>query len=77
MTTIERLTEIALRNVVPGLHADILREISGDKLFDYGPWEWEHYVNDEVRALWGELDLGQKLIAYIAALERSDMGSDW
>jgi hypothetical protein len=73
----KRLTEIALRNVVPALHAATLLEISGDRLFDHGHWEWENHVNEEVRALWGGLDLGQKLIAYIAASEWLEMGGDW
>jgi hypothetical protein len=77
MTTIEKLTAIALQDVVPALHETTLLEISRDRLLNPGRWDWEDHVNEEVRALWGELDLGQKLIAYIAASEWSAIGGDW
>jgi hypothetical protein len=76
MTVTETLVEIALAGTLPALRAEKLEEIAVDKLEDDGDDDWAHYVNEEVCSLWGRLDLGQKLIAYIAASERVTIGND-
>jgi hypothetical protein len=63
----QSLIRIAIATVLESLRADTLEEITADTLEDWGDGDWSHYVNEDVRLLWPQLDLGQKLIAYIGA----------
>jgi hypothetical protein len=75
LTALEsKLLDIAFRDVPDEIKV-ILECFDQDELYDPGCYDWQHYVNEDVRALWGQLDFGQKLIAYIAAsAEASGVG---
>jgi hypothetical protein len=69
MTPLEnKLMEIAFRNVPEGIKAIVLVQLEDKEPLDsVGYFEWQYYVDEDVGALWGELDFGEKLIAYIHA----------
>ncbi len=73
MTPIEnRLMEIAFRDIPEGIKALILEQFEDSPvLYDAGTFNWQHYVDEDVRQLWGKLDFSQKLIAFIHAYSRA------
>jgi hypothetical protein len=72
----KELIAIALKNLPGFLCAETLGEIVAESLDDYGLDDWTHYVNQRVRHLWPSLTRREKLIAYIAASERLNLGGD-
>lgn len=72
------LIRIALDRIeIPqALYCDTLAEIGRHTLGEYGPLDWETFVDLDVRALWPKLDFGQKLIAYIAASSQAHWAGD-
>jgi hypothetical protein len=68
----EKLMAIAFRDVSECMKSAVLENFGQQKLYDPGAYDWQHYVDANVRTLWGGLDLGQKLVAYILASQRAE-----
>jgi hypothetical protein len=64
----QKLMAIAFRDVSECMKSAVLENFSQQKLYDPGDYDWQHYVDEDV---WGELDMGQKLVAYILASQRA------
>ena len=50
---------------------DLPTILSDQPLFATDAFEWQWYVDEEVRALWSELDLNARLVVYICAANRA------
>jgi hypothetical protein len=73
MTPLEhKLMAIAFRDTPAGIKAIVLEQFEDERLYVPGNLEWQTYVDEDVRALWGKLDFGQKLIAYIAGRNQAE-----
>ena len=76
MSAERKLIPIALRDIPESLHTHTLAEISRKHLGSWNTYDWETFVHEDIRALWPELDLGQKLVAYIMAAAEADCAGD-
>jgi hypothetical protein len=71
------LTEIAFQDLPEILQQDILSETSPDStLYVTDSYDWQAYVPDELRSIWGQLPLTCKLVACIVARDRASMVDD-
>jgi hypothetical protein len=70
----EKLVAIAFADVPDGPLRDntwkAIRDTSGS-LYVPCDGDWQSYVDEDLRAIWLQLDLGQRLIAFIGALPRT------
>jgi hypothetical protein len=64
------LAAIAFADTPDGFRADML-EIIGDREFcECGGHDWQVFVDWGLRAIWPQLELSHKLVAYIGASQR-------
>ena len=74
----KKLLAIAFADHMKGMEGSFLPDIcDSEPLEAYSAYNWQSFVDADIRALWGELDFGQKLITFIHASQRASDAGDY
>jgi polyhydroxyalkanoate synthesis regulator phasin len=73
--TNDRLISLALGEFSAEHRQKIMDELMREdaSVSHYG---WHEFLAKDIREVWADLDLGQRLVAYVAARDRSECHSD-